>query len=176
MTNNSLSISIERRDIFYQNFNTGKNFYNFILAQQDDQTAPVPKRILYHHSFEKYIQYVFLVQKIIHAVEFKHLHENSIEKTPEIIDTVENNYRIIRWIYQHLYADIADMFFEYIHSLDPHEIQQLDGDIKTIGYCVINLLEIDNALELLSNFQLFYHNNGIWPVTKGLLIVPDREV
>ena len=176
MTNNSLSISIERRDIFYQNFNTGKNFYNFILAQQDDQTAPVPKLILYHHSFEKYIQYVFLVQKIIHAVEFKHPHENSIEKTPEIIDTVENNYRIIRWIYQHLYADIADMFFEYIHSLDPHEIQQLDGDIKTIGYCVINLLEIDNALELLSNFQLFYHNNGIWPVTKGLLIVPDREV
>ena len=37
MTNNSLSIHI----------------YNFILAQQDDQTAPVPKRISYHHNFGK---------------------------------------------------------------------------------------------------------------------------
>ena len=41
---------------------------------------------------------------------------------------------------------------------------------------VINLLEIDNALELLSTFQLFYHNNGRLPLTNGLLIVPDGEV
>ena len=52
----SNSIRIESGEIFYQNFNTGKNFYNFVLAQQDDQTAPVPKRISYHHSFEMYIQ------------------------------------------------------------------------------------------------------------------------
>ena len=54
MTNNS--IHIESGEIFYQNFNTGKNFYNFVLALQDDQTAPVPKRISYHRSFEMYIQ------------------------------------------------------------------------------------------------------------------------
>ena len=40
MTNNSLSIHIGSDDIFYQNFNTGKIFYNFIF------------RISYHHSFE----------------------------------------------------------------------------------------------------------------------------
>ena len=56
MTNNSFSILIENGDIFYQNFHTGKNFYNFILAKLDDQTAPVPKTISYHHSIEKYIQ------------------------------------------------------------------------------------------------------------------------
>ena len=44
ITNNILSIHIESGDIFYQNLNTGKVFYNFILAQQDHQTAPVPKR------------------------------------------------------------------------------------------------------------------------------------
>ena len=54
----------------YQNVNTGKNFYNFILSKYEDQTAPVPKRISYHHSFEKYIQNFLLsfsiddVQKI----------------------------------------------------------------------------------------------------------------
>ena len=118
----------------------------------------------------------FLVEKIIHAVEFKNPYGNSMEKKPERIDTVGNNYRIIRWVYQHLYADAADIFFEYTHSLDPDEKQQLDDDIKTNWWGVINLLEIDNALELLSTFQLFYHNNGRLSLTNGMLIVPDGEV
>ena len=50
------------------------------------------------------------MEKIIHAVEFKNPYENSIEKKPEIVETVENNYRIIIRVYQHLYADIADIF------------------------------------------------------------------
>ena len=71
----------------------------------------------------------FLVEKIIHAVEFKNPFENYIEKKPEIIETVENNYKI----YQQLCTDIADIFFKYIHSLDPDEIQQLDDNTKTDG-------------------------------------------
>ena len=98
-----------------------------------------------------------------------------IEKKPEIINTIESNYRIIRIVYQHLYSDIADIFFEYIHLLDPDEIQQLDEDIKRNGWGVINLLQIDNTLELLSTFQLFYHNNGRLLLKNGLLVVPDCE-
>ena len=45
MMNNSLSIYTESGNIFYQNFNTNENFYNFILTRQDDQTVPVPKEI-----------------------------------------------------------------------------------------------------------------------------------
>ena len=116
------------------------------------------------------------MEKIIDAVEFKNPYENSIDKKPEIIENVEKNFKIIIRVYQHLYADIFDIFFEYIHSLDSGEIQQLDDDIKTNGWGVINLLEIDNAFELLSNLQLFYHNNGRLPLTNGLLIVPDGEV
>ena len=56
MTNNSLSIHIESGDIFYQNFKTNGNFYNFLLAQQDDQTVTVPKQITYPNSSEKYTQ------------------------------------------------------------------------------------------------------------------------
>ena len=116
------------------------------------------------------------MEKIIDAVEFKNPYENSIDKKPEIIENVEKNFKIIIRVYQHLYADIVDIFFEYIHSLDSGEIQQLDDDIKTNGWGVINLLEIDNAFELLSNLQLFYHNNGRLPLTNGLLIVPHDEV
>ena len=56
------------------------------------------------------------------------------------------------------------------------KIQQLDDDIETNVWELINLFQIDNALQLLSTFQLFYHNNGRLPLTNGLLIVPDSEV
>ena len=56
------------------------------------------------------------------------------------------------------------------------KIQQLDDDIETNVWELINLFEIDNALQLLSTFQLFYHNNGRLPLTNGFLIVPDSEV
>ena len=56
MTNNSLSIHIESGNIFYQNFNTNENFYNFLLAQQDETKRIISKRIAYHHIFEKYIK------------------------------------------------------------------------------------------------------------------------
>ena len=56
MTNNSLSIHIESGNIFYQNFNTNENFYSFLLAQQDEMKAIIPKGIAYHYSFEKYIK------------------------------------------------------------------------------------------------------------------------
>ena len=45
MTNNSLSIHIESSNIFYQNFNTNENFYNVLLAQQDETKRIIPKRI-----------------------------------------------------------------------------------------------------------------------------------
>ena len=118
----------------------------------------------------------FFAEKLIHSVEFKNRYENSVKKKPEIIETAENNYRIIRRVYQHLYSDIADNFFEHTHSLDPDEIQQLDNDIKTNGWGVIYLLEIDNTLELLSTFQLFYYNNDRLPLTNGLIIVLNGEV
>ena len=49
-----------------------------------------------------------LIEKIIHSVEFKNPYENSIEKKPKIIETVENNWKIILRVYQHLYSDITD--------------------------------------------------------------------
>ena len=50
----------------------------------------------------------FLIEKMIHGVEFKNPYENSTEKKPEIIDVIETNYRVARRVYQDLYLDIAD--------------------------------------------------------------------
>lgn len=56
MTNNSLSIHVESRNIFYQNLNTNENFDGFLVAQQVESKLLIPKRNSYHHSFEKYIK------------------------------------------------------------------------------------------------------------------------
>ena len=56
MTNNSWSIHIESGNISYGNFNANKNFYNFLLMQQGKTKQFIPKRSLYHHSFERYMK------------------------------------------------------------------------------------------------------------------------
>ena len=43
MTQNKLSIHVESGDIFHDNHNTEENFYSFLLSQQNDETAYVPK-------------------------------------------------------------------------------------------------------------------------------------
>ena len=53
--------------------------------------------------------------------------------------------------------------------------QELDDDIKANGLGVILLLDIENAHELLTIFQMFYLN-GRLPLTNGLLVVPNGKV
>ena len=43
MTSNKLSIHVDTGDIFYENHNTGENFYNFLIAQQNEEAAFIPK-------------------------------------------------------------------------------------------------------------------------------------
>ena len=117
-----------------------------------------------------------MIEKKIHSVDFTNPYENSIERNPEILETVESNYKIIRRVYQHIYTDIADIFFEYIHSLDLDEIQGLDKEIKSNGWGVKNLLDIGKAMELLSVFQTFHQNTARLPLTNVLLIVPEGDV
>ena len=61
-----------------------------------------------------------------------------------------------RRVYQSLFPDIAENFFEYKHSLDPDEIQKLDSGIKENGWGVQSITEIENAQHLLTIFQMFY--------------------
>ena len=52
---NKLRIHVGSGDIFYNNHNTGENFYSFLLSQQNDEAAYVPKKWSYSNSFEEYI-------------------------------------------------------------------------------------------------------------------------
>ena len=81
-----------------------------------------------------------------------------------------------RQVYQAIFIDIADSFIEYIHSLDINEIQELEDDLKANRWGVKSLLEVEKAYELLTVLQMFYYLNGRFPLTNGLLIIPDSEV
>ena len=179
MTQNKLSIHVESGEIFYDNHNTGENFYSFLLSQQNGEAAYVPKKISYRNSFEAYIssflqsfsidgqekfdlfafknsKYIFyrfndfikaygnprykllhtkkmldtvglqkveqknkqfLLEKIIHGIEFENLYTADSERKPEIMSTIEGNYRIARRVYQQLYLDSAERFADFIRSL-----------------------------------------------------------
>ena len=188
MTQNKLSIHVESGNIFYDNHNTGENFYNFLLSQQNNEAAYVPKKLSYKNSFEAYIgsflqsfsiddqekfdllafknsKYLFyhfndfikaygnprykllhtrkmldtvglkkieeknkqfLLEKIIHGIEFDNLYATDSERKPEIIYTIEKNYRIVRTVYQQLYLDVPELFSEFIRSLSSSELQDFD--------------------------------------------------
>ena len=55
MNENNLSIHVQSGDIFDENHSTGENFYNFLLAQQNDDAAFIPKTSKYRRSFESCI-------------------------------------------------------------------------------------------------------------------------
>ena len=42
----------------------------------------------------------FLIEKLIQNIKFKYHYQNSTEKTPEIIETIESNYKVNRRVYQ----------------------------------------------------------------------------
>ena len=164
MTQNRLSIHVELGDLFYNNHNTGENFYSFLLSQTNDEAAFLPRKLSYRNDFESYIgtflqafsiedqekldllafknsKYLFhrfndfvkvygnprykllhtrkmldsvglqkleekkqqfLVQKIIHEIRFESMYTLEPKRKPEIMETIESNYRIARRAYQQL--------------------------------------------------------------------------
>ena len=221
MTQNKLSIHVESGEIVYDNHNTGENFYNFLLSQQNDEVAYVPKKSSYRNSFEAYIssfllsfliddqekfdllafknsKYLFyrfndfiksyenlrykllhnrkmldtvglqkvdekkfflkfLIEKIIHGIEFKNLYETNSENKPKILSTIERNYRIARRVYQQLHNDTSELFADFIRSLSVFEIQDMNEDIAANGWGVKKINEVTDSQEMLniSRFLFF---------------------
>ena len=54
----------------------------------------------------------FLIEKLIHNIAFKGHYQSSTEKNPKIVETIENNYKVNRRMYQSLFSDITESFFE----------------------------------------------------------------
>ena len=84
-------------------------------------------------------------------------------------------YGICRRLYQPLYVDITDILIQYIHFLEPDEIEQLDDDIKANGWGIMSIVDVENSVEVLLYFETFYYFNSRLLLTTGLLPMPDGK-
>ena len=236
MTQNKLSIHVQSGETFYDNHSTGENFYSFLLSQQNDKAAYVPKKFSYRNSFEVYIssflqsfsiddqekfdllafknsKYLFyrfndfikaygnprykllhtkkllgtvglqkveqkkqfLLEKIIHGIEFENLYAADSERKPEIMSTIGENYRIARRVYQQLYLHSAELFANFIRSLSIFEQRDMDEDIRANGWGIKKISEVSDSQEMLKIFQDFYSLTGRLPLSNSLLVVPDGD-
>ena len=117
----------------------------------------------------------FLLEKIIHGIEFENLYATNSEGKPEIMSIIERNYRIARRVYQQLYINTAELFAEFIRSLDSFQQRDLDEDIRANGWGIKKISEVSDAQELLQIFQYFYSLNGRLPLSNSLIVVPDGD-
>ena len=116
----------------------------------------------------------FLIEKIILVVEFENSYQK--EKKPEILETIEGNYKVARRVWQYLYFDIADLFLEYVKSMDSYEIQDIEEDMKANGWgAVEKISEVNDSFRMLNLFQDFYTSTGRLPAFNRLLVVPDGD-
>ena len=105
----------------------------------------------------------FLIEKLIHSVEFEDLYATILKKL-EILQIMEGNYRILRRVYQQLHIDVTELFSEFINSLSSYEIKAMDDDIKANGWGIKKITEIEDAHELMKIFQDFYTLTGRLPL------------
>ena len=118
----------------------------------------------------------YLKEKFIAEIEKKSPYIIETEKKPDIMLQIEKNYRICRRVYQSLFFETVETFIQYINTLAPDEIKQLDHDFKANRSGVKPIVEIEDFIELLILFQMFYYFNRRLPLTNGLLPVPDGEI
>ena len=97
-----------------------------------DTSCFIPKKMLDAVGLQKVEQKhkQFLLEKIIHGIEFENLYATDSERKPEIMSTIEGNYRIARRVYQQLYLDSAELFADFIRSLSIFEQRDMDEDIR----------------------------------------------
>ena len=83
------------------------------------------------------------------------------EKNPEIMETLESNYKVGRRVYQQLQYDIAELFYEYIQSIDLYEQQDIEKDLKiNVWGAVENIRTIKDSMRLKNIFQDSYAATG----------------
>ena len=88
---------------------------------------------------------------------------------------IAKNSRIFRQADQTLFYEIAKTFIKYLNTLTAYETEQLDADLRSSGWWIISVVEIEDLIELLRLFQLFYYRSGRLPLTNGVLPIPDGE-
>ena len=71
--------------------------------------------------------------------------------------------------------EISELFAEFIRSIDPLNLQDMDNDIKANGQGIKKITDVNNAEDSTTIFQNFYQLTGRLPRSNGLLVIPDGD-
>ena len=52
-------------------------------------------------------------------------------------------------------------------------MQDIDDDIKSNGWRIKKITDVNNAEDFMTIFQTFYQLTGRLPLSNGLLVIPD---
>ena len=74
----------------------------------------------------------FLVEKQIQGVKFENAYENRFETKLQAVETMEDNHKVARRVYQQLFYNIAELFQEYVQSIHQYEQQDIEEDLKSV--------------------------------------------
>ena len=116
-----------------------------------------------------------MIKKTIYGTEFENQYATESEIKPEILSTIERNYRIARRVYQQLHIDTSELFEDFIRSLSTFEQQDLDEDIRANCWGIKEISEVSDSEEVLKIIQDFYSLTGSLPLSNSLLVVPDGD-
>ena len=117
----------------------------------------------------------FLIEKIIHRIEFKNPYASNTENEPEFMCTIEKNYRVARRVYQQLYLDTAELFAEFLRSFNRLDLEDLEADIAANGWALKKISANPDSEEILKFFQEFYPLTERLRLSNSLLVVPNAD-
>ena len=89
-------------------------------------------------------------------MSLKDLYKFDPEKIPEIMDTIESNYKIARRVYQQLHLDISELFADFLRSMSSYEIEGIDNNIQFNRWGIRKVTEVQDAQELMKMKRLLY--------------------
>ena len=59
--------------------------------------------------------------------------------------------------------------------MSPVELQDMDNNIKANGWGIKKITDVNNAEDFMTIFQTFYQLTGCYPLSNGLLVIPDSD-
>ena len=72
--------------------------------------------------------------------------------------------------------DISDLSAEFIRSIDPLNLQDVDNYINSNGWRTKKKkTDVNNAEDFMTMFQTFYQLTGRSLLWNGLLVIPDGD-
>ena len=101
----------------------------------------------------------FLIEKVIYNVEEEKPYKITAEKKQKLCLSWKETIQYVAGSTS-LCLLVLLILIQYIHTLDPDQLEQMDNDFKANGRQVKSIVEIQDAFELSCTFQMFYYYNG----------------